>query len=379
MPSRPISPADQYARLKHFLPLTKEPSRRPSPEDLRIGVRLRVEWSSGWWASRIIEEADGRIKVNFTSWSSKYDEWIVKDSSRLRIPDSDDVDPPENEDIRISAGFGSSPSDTGGVPGVPSSLRIAPRIKPFVPKPYNPEKEFLKRQHRLKEKIAAMQKVKLGAVDPAYKDLEATREAAKQAAAGDLPQARPSPQEIVAQATAPVPPPPEPPQTEPLMERVSPKEFPAAAAASAVTAAQMPHAFEAPAAAKYAMPQQKAAIAESETSANQVPPSAVTPPTPTPKVAEDCVAPARGASRDFNSVASNAQQLALPQAAASVVRWHEHLSDQNERYYHDPATGHVQWDLPQEGWVELLADDGSRYYWDPIADKTQWTMPTAHP
>lgn len=46
-----------------------------------------------------------------------------------------------------------------------------------------------------------------------------------------------------------------------------------------------------------------------------------------------------------------------------------------EYYYHELATGRVQWDLPEEGWVDLGADDGSRYYWDAVADVTQWVRP----
>merc|ERR1712157_279513 len=64
------------------------------------------------------------------------------------------------------------------------------------------------------------------------------------------------------------------------------------------------------------------------------------------------------------------------ETSSLAVKWEECLSDSNERYYHEAATGRVQWELPEDGWVRLLADDGSSYYWDPVADITQWDPPS---
>mmetsp|Transcript_73826 Transcript_73826/g.205296 ORF Transcript_73826/g.205296 Transcript_73826/m.205296 type:complete len:879 (+) Transcript_73826:93-2729(+) len=173
--------AEQYEKLKNVLPMIKEPDTpRPSPSELRVGTRLRVQWKDAWWLARVVHESETEIKVSFTSWSSEYDEWVPRDSSRLRIPAADDVDPPEPQvsfPPPLAAGAANSP-DAAKVPGLPPQLSVAPRIKQYTPKPYNPEKEFMKRQLRLKEKIAAMQRVKLGHVDPALGDLSALRKAA---------------------------------------------------------------------------------------------------------------------------------------------------------------------------------------------------------
>eukprot|EP00812_Abedinium_dasypus_P000034 NODE_10048_length_319_cov_316.416667.p4 GENE.NODE_10048_length_319_cov_316.416667~~NODE_10048_length_319_cov_316.416667.p4 ORF type:complete len:56 (+),score=18.05 NODE_10048_length_319_cov_316.416667:3-170(+) len=52
------------------------------------------------------------------------------------------------------------------------------------------------------------------------------------------------------------------------------------------------------------------------------------------------------------------------------------LWENNERYYHEPATGKTQWELPTKGWVDLRADDGSRYYWLAEKGTTTRTKPS---
>eukprot|EP00931_Biecheleriopsis_adriatica_P078871 TRINITY_DN52289_c0_g1_i1.p1 TRINITY_DN52289_c0_g1~~TRINITY_DN52289_c0_g1_i1.p1 ORF type:complete len:624 (-),score=149.35 TRINITY_DN52289_c0_g1_i1:87-1958(-) len=175
----PLSAAEQYERLKHFLPLPKEPDTpRPLPEALKPGFRLRVEWSNGWWAARVSEEREDSVKVSFDTWSTQYDEWIARDSQRLRLPLPDDVD---------TKAEGSQMPTWTPPPVSDASLHN----RPFVPKPYNPEKEFQKRQLRLRDKIAQMQQAKFGEVDPALQALRSRppRDAGFAAAVGQAGQA----------------------------------------------------------------------------------------------------------------------------------------------------------------------------------------------
>ncbi|CAK9115393.1 unnamed protein product [Durusdinium trenchii] len=52
--------------------------------------------------------------------------------------------------------------------------------------------------------------------------------------------------------------------------------------------------------------------------------------------------------------------LPRKRACCRFFRWEELLTEQQERYYHEVATGRSQWDLPSEGWVALLDDDGAK-------------------
>lgn len=265
--SRPPAAADstKLDMLKRFLPLTQEPNTaRPPPSLLQVGTQLRVEWGNGWWAAKVKEMRDDAVKIGFQTWSADYDEWISKDSKRLKLPLPDDVDLEEP---------GATPFKPEPRPAVnPVDLLLPMKSKPFIPKPYNPEKELQKRQMRLRAKVAEYQQEKLGAIDPALAALRGDSEVQSQGAS---------------------------------------------------------------------------------LSSTSSPPSA-----------------------EPTAAASVASSQAEPSAAAAAgIRWEELLSDRQERYYHEVATGKTQWELPTEGWVELVADDGGRYYWDPATNTTQWDRP----
>lgn len=148
--------------------MTREPNTpRPNPDELSEGTRLRVEWSGAWWAAKVKEVSEDRIKVGFDTWSSNYDEWMPRDSTRLRTPAPGDVEVEPN--TAIQSGLAARRSDFPAPEDVPT---MSGRQRPFVPKPYNPEKEFAKRQLRLREKIANMQRSKLGDVDSSLQSLK---------------------------------------------------------------------------------------------------------------------------------------------------------------------------------------------------------------
>ncbi|CAJ1360141.1 unnamed protein product, partial [Effrenium voratum] len=121
------------------LPVTQEPDTpRPSPAELTPGFRLRVQWSTGWWKAKVLEVSEDAVKVSYDAWGAGNDEWMPKDSERLHLPLPGDKPAEDQEEFRHMAS-----TATG---------------RAYVPKPFNPEKEFQKRQLRLREKVAAMQK-----------------------------------------------------------------------------------------------------------------------------------------------------------------------------------------------------------------------------
>lgn len=318
--NRLLSSQEKYQQMlqRLHLPLTKEPNTpRPNAEDLIEGFRLRVKWSDGWWKARVLETRDDQIKVHFDTWGAEHDEWISRDSQRLRLPLPDDR-PAEEEDSK-------------------SFVSAHVRDRAYVPKPFNPEKEFQKRQLRIREKVAAMQKTKIGFVDPQLTaklgaqageaastptpvSLESAEFESKKSKLKEEAHVSPevaalnvkAAEEVLAQAEAPLPP--------PLDTTLKPQE----------------------------------------------------PDVPPPDV-EETVQPEP--SRDPVSPAREAQATPPKTEAANAVRWEELLSDKKERYYHEVATGRTQWELPSEGWVALLDDDGSKYYWNTEMGTTQWDPP----
>eukprot|EP00747_Dinoflagellata_sp_TGD_P023977 gnl/TRDRNA2_/TRDRNA2_130218_c0_seq3.p1 gnl/TRDRNA2_/TRDRNA2_130218_c0~~gnl/TRDRNA2_/TRDRNA2_130218_c0_seq3.p1 ORF type:complete len:288 (-),score=91.93 gnl/TRDRNA2_/TRDRNA2_130218_c0_seq3:78-941(-) len=247
----------------------------------------------------------------------------------------------------------------------PSSLPKNPRPGSFVPKPYNPEKEFQKRQLRLREKIAAMQKAKVGDVDASL--IAAQTALRAKMAEDEASEAAASAERSATGIASGLPPPPPVPS---LVEQAAAEQAAAAKAASDKAAAEKAAAETV--AAEQAAAEQRAA-AEKAAAA---------------KVAAEQAAAQAAAAKatEEERVAAEKVDKAVKQpgpppgqsgrSGSAVIRWEEALADESgERYYHELATGKVQWELPSEGWVELLADDGSRYYWDPESDITTWENP----
>lgn len=383
----PLSAQEQYEKLKHFLPMTSPPeTARPQLDELVVGAKLRVEHRGAWWAAKVreVDEARAKVKIGYDTWSNQHDEWIPRDSERFFHRPAGDLDADEVDEARRAE--------------FPESERIPvfnTRQRPFVPKPYNPEKEFQKRQLRLREKIAHMHRAKLGDVDPSLESIKVLQ----------VPSVFTS-----EQATAPSPPSPSPPKPEQSPSATPAPPAPPAASSPpeatqtplATPAATLHTAAHADAAANVAPPAPGVASG-SPAAAAQSPaaePVFATGSAPAP-VAEPAEAPAFGqiamgaaqpsssppavpvtapAAGDVAKARSDAPAPAGAPAAAlppvpSSVRWEEVLSESKERYYHEVATGRTQWELPSEGWVELVNDDGSRYYWEPSSNTTQWTSP----
>jgi len=349
----PLSAAEQYERLKHFLPMTTEPdTERPKPEDLKVGVRLRVEWSDAWWAARVRDEGDTRVKISYDTWSSQHDEWIPRDSPRFRLARQDDKD--------LEAEDAARPRTERFDDLLPEGLPVAVRSKPFVPKPYNPEREFQKRQLRLKEKIAAMQRVKLGAVDPSLSFLQTAGQAsAPSADAQPEPEVRPARAELQATHEAVV---------AAVDEVLDVALSPPLQAKTDVVAASVPKAPQpaGPATAPQHTAQPTAAPA-AEAAAGAASQAAA------PQAAEAAPLPAKQTAAEAPAVAGSG---AGGSGASEAVKWEEVLTGQGERYYHELSTGRTQWELPEDGWVQLLADDGSHYFWNAKTDVTQWVRPS---
>ena len=104
---------------------------------------------------------------------------LLRQRLRLALPDDTRA---TDEDVKILTPAGALEKEEGLSvdQGQRSALRAPSEILELlfklllelllelleVPKPFNPEKEFQKRQLRIREKVAAMQKSKLGYVDP---------------------------------------------------------------------------------------------------------------------------------------------------------------------------------------------------------------------
>lgn len=143
-PFRPSSRqlAKEGERVARSLPLPHPPATaKPLPGELQVGTHLRVEWAGSWWVAIVKEEQVDKVKVGFSATAHEHDEWLSRDSDRIRLGVDGDVMQPLRAETRLA-------------------------MNP-VGAPYNPLEAFRKRQVRLKEKIAAMQLSRLGVVDPA--------------------------------------------------------------------------------------------------------------------------------------------------------------------------------------------------------------------
>jgi len=367
--NRPLTAQEQYEKLKHFLPMTKEPDTpRPKPEELMVHTRLRVEWSGAWWKAKVKDVTEDRVKIGFETWSSNYDEWIPRDSTRLRLPAPDDVEVEANP--AMQAGFPGRRSEFPAPEDVPV---LSGRQRPFVPKPYNPEKEFQKRQLRLREKIANMQKSKLGSVDSSLESLKSLQATRFPFAAEEKPADIRAPP--IAPAVTSFKPAAATPFTPAGVSAMPEEAAPSAAAARAETAPS-------PEPATPKVLQQASRIPEAPADAVKVatgPAEAAKAAAPADQAKKvEGAGPAKAAEPKEAATKAEAVTAAKAQAQPSsdaAIRWEEVLTDSNERYYHELSSGRTQWELPTQGWVELISDDGSRYYWEPEKDITQWTKP----
>jgi len=153
-----LQPKDQ---LRPLLPTwNPPPTRRPTREEMILSERMRFKFEDRWWAATLRGLADddhpGQVRVGFDGWPSRHDEWVPLTTDRLYLHESHH---PEYEAPPIPKRFTrESIIDSQGP--VPEGERKAPkavRVKPYDPEkerlkrllrpplPYNPEKERLKR------------------------------------------------------------------------------------------------------------------------------------------------------------------------------------------------------------------------------------------
>merc|ERR1712136_441219 len=134
---------EESKQVKLCLPMVREPKTgRPTASNFETGSFLRVEWNGAWWRAAVKETTETEVKVGFSTWSNSHDEWLPKVSDRLRIAETEEA---ESRPPLFSPAY-----------ELPEAKPFVNK-GPFVPKPYDPEREFQKRQQRLREKIAVMQ------------------------------------------------------------------------------------------------------------------------------------------------------------------------------------------------------------------------------
>jgi len=44
----------------------------------KVGDKVKVEWKGIWFPSTILETKEGKFKVHYDGWDSKWDEWVEK-------------------------------------------------------------------------------------------------------------------------------------------------------------------------------------------------------------------------------------------------------------------------------------------------------------
>ncbi|CAK9085822.1 unnamed protein product, partial [Durusdinium trenchii] len=65
-----LKPTDQ---LRPLLPTwNPPPTRRPTPEELEVGFRVRFLFEERWWAATIREAWDSELRVGFDGWPSRH-------------------------------------------------------------------------------------------------------------------------------------------------------------------------------------------------------------------------------------------------------------------------------------------------------------------
>lgn len=359
--------------------MTKEPDTpKPTPEELHVGMKLRVEWKGAWWAAKVKEATDDVVTISYDTWSSNYDERIPRNSGRfyLRPPGDKDAD---EEDAARNAGQSSE------MPKIPN---FSGRQRPFVPKPYNPEKEFQKRQLRLREKIAAMQRSKLGDVDPSLESLRVLK-------MPTFPSSSPSsspPSSSAAIPTHPEPVEAAPPiapeiRSSPSSVSVSPPagappaELDSTKGVTTTTASEIKTSTQlSPPPLPTDMASQEEAASDSirEAQSEKTTASEIKTSSQLPSASLPSDMASREAVVDSTRDAKSKETTSMPSsnsAGRGSVKWEEVLTESKERYYHELATGRTQWELPADGWIELLADDGTPYYFEPSSNITQWSLP----
>lgn len=144
-----MKPTDQ---LRPLLPTwNPPPTRRPTPEELEVGFRVRFLFEERWWAATIREAWDSELRVGFDGWPSRHDQILPRDTDLLYLHESfhpDYVKPPAPQRFvrpTVDSEGNAIPTVRSPRPKVydPEKERLKRALRP--PMPFNPEKERLKR------------------------------------------------------------------------------------------------------------------------------------------------------------------------------------------------------------------------------------------
>merc|ERR1712136_515557 len=399
---------EESKQVKLCLPMVREPKTgRPTASNFETGSFLRVEWNGAWWRAAVKETTETEVKVGFSTWSNSHDEWLPKVSDRLRIAETEEA---ESRPPLFSPAY-----------ELPEAKPFVNK-GPFVPKPYDPEREFQKRQQRLREKIAVMQRNKLGRVDPTLEEqIKAVRQVAAEAKEREnnshlTPATTPSlmprtssqtvgpsfiTSPVATAESVPVPPPPPRVGKKKKQKRAKTVSTQPSGSGSGMPGPPPPTPPAAPmirnpmAPAIPGPPSATPSSTGAEANAMAIPDPPLSPSGTSQKPCTPTADPTQLSRSDSTEVASGG--ISGPSASVEVgtvdaeaiskssqtpaapghvaVRWEEVLSKENERYYVEIATGNTQWELPTAGWVQLVHEDGARYFWHAETGTRQWTAP----
>ena len=71
------------------MPPTKDssPAKAPRTEKFSVGAAVEaLDDQQLWYPATLVEERKDAVLVAFDGWSSQWNEWVAKDSKRLRPP-----------------------------------------------------------------------------------------------------------------------------------------------------------------------------------------------------------------------------------------------------------------------------------------------------
>jgi hypothetical protein len=77
----------QVALTLHWGPQPTQKVGDPVTDDtpLAVGTKVVAQWGNQWWdAEVLIVNPDGKVKIHYPGWDSKFDEVVPRD--RLRLP-----------------------------------------------------------------------------------------------------------------------------------------------------------------------------------------------------------------------------------------------------------------------------------------------------
>jgi len=75
-------PSSKEGSTQKQVSIASSGTGRTNRSDFKVDDHVMIEWSGAWYKGKILEVKDGRYKVHYDGWTSKYDEWVP--ASRLK-------------------------------------------------------------------------------------------------------------------------------------------------------------------------------------------------------------------------------------------------------------------------------------------------------